>query len=115
MSTIYQRTVKLNVSRLTDPHARCARGARTAETVTRERFGGAHDQQMVRRLVQAFWRRKSFAHRGWQALAEGSVARTALPAARGALRRSTLTFERQPRCRRHMRPVDRRLCVPTFR
>jgi hypothetical protein len=59
MSTIYQRTVKLNVSGLTDPHARSARAARTAETVTRERFGGARDQQMVRRLVQAFWRRKA--------------------------------------------------------
>jgi hypothetical protein len=69
-TTIYQRTVKLNVSGLTDPHARSVRAARTAETVTRERFGGARDQQMVRRLVQAFWRRKSFAYRGWQAPAQ---------------------------------------------
>jgi len=78
----------LNVSGLTDLRARRARAARAAETVTRERSGDRADQRMVHRLVQAFWRRKASLP-GWQARA-GSVARTALAAARDPSRRSTL-------------------------
>jgi len=76
------------VSSLTDPHARSARAARTAEAVTRERVGGSGDQRIVRRLVQVFWRRKSFAH-GVAGACSGSVARTALAqpvAGRGGVR-----------------------------
>src|SRR5262249_20049353 len=49
--TIYQRTVKLNVSGLTEPHAARGRGVGHAEGVTRARKSGVQPMRLP--LVQA--------------------------------------------------------------
>jgi len=59
----------LNVSVLTDPQARHAANARSAESITRSARCGVPDQQMLRPFVQAFWGRKPSAH-GRRALRE---------------------------------------------
>jgi len=63
----------LNVSGLTDPNAACARAARTAKTVTRERISDTADQRMVRRLVQAFLETESFASAGGRCMLDRSL------------------------------------------